>query len=70
MEMQTGSTNKHIFQIFFVLAAPMYWWEMFRCAPTLIMRYKGKFHVSSTNPIIRQANNYFSKVPEEYGSAL
>jgi hypothetical protein len=24
MEMQTGSTNNHISQIFFVLAAPMY----------------------------------------------
>jgi hypothetical protein len=27
MEMQTGSTNNHISQIFFVLAAPMYWWH-------------------------------------------
>jgi hypothetical protein len=26
MEMLTGSTNNHIFQIYFVLAAPMYWW--------------------------------------------
>jgi hypothetical protein len=31
MEMQTGSTNKHISQIFIVLAAPMYWWEMVNC---------------------------------------
>jgi hypothetical protein len=27
MEMQTGSTNNHISQIFFVFAAPMYWWD-------------------------------------------
>ncbi len=27
MEMQTGSTNNHIYQIFFVFAAPMYWWD-------------------------------------------
>jgi hypothetical protein len=27
MEMQTGSTNYHISQIFFVFAAPMYWWN-------------------------------------------
>jgi hypothetical protein len=31
MKMQTASTNKHISQIFFVLAAPMYWWEMVSC---------------------------------------
>ncbi len=31
MEMQTGSTNKHISKIFFVLASPMYWWEMVSC---------------------------------------
>jgi hypothetical protein len=36
MEMQTGSTNKHISQIFFPLAAPMYWW-----VPILVVRYKG-----------------------------
>jgi hypothetical protein len=23
----TGSTNNHISQIFFVFAAPMYWWD-------------------------------------------
>jgi hypothetical protein len=27
MEMQTGSANNHIFQIFFMFAAPMYWWD-------------------------------------------
>jgi hypothetical protein len=27
MEMQTGSTKNHISQIFFVFAAPMYWWD-------------------------------------------
>jgi hypothetical protein len=36
-----------------------------------MVRYKGRCHVSSTNPI-RQANDYFLKAPEpeEYGSTL
>jgi hypothetical protein len=49
MEMQTGNTNNHTSQIFFVLAAPMYWREWL-VAPVLMVRYKGKCHVSSTNP--------------------
>jgi hypothetical protein len=40
MEMQTGSTNNPISQIFFVFAAPMYWWDWF-AAPVLMVRYKG-----------------------------
>jgi hypothetical protein len=44
MEMQTGSTNNHISQIFFVLAASMYWRDWL-VAPVLIVRY-----VCSTNP--------------------
>jgi hypothetical protein len=27
MEIKTGSTNNHITQIYFVLAALMYWWD-------------------------------------------
>jgi hypothetical protein len=27
MERQTGSTNNQISQIFFVITAPMYWWD-------------------------------------------
>ncbi len=46
--MQTGSTNNHISQIFFVFAAPMYWWDWL-AAPILMVRYKGDCHVSSTN---------------------
>jgi hypothetical protein len=40
MEMQTGSTNNHISQIFFVFSAPMYWWDWL-AAPVLMVRYKG-----------------------------
>jgi hypothetical protein len=40
MEMQTGSTNNHFSQIFFVFAAPMYWWDWL-AAPVLMVRYKG-----------------------------
>jgi hypothetical protein len=49
MEMQTGNTNNHTSQIFFVLAAPMYWREWL-VAPVLMVPYKGKCHVSSTIP--------------------
>jgi hypothetical protein len=35
-EMQTDSTNNHIFQIFFMLAAPIYWWEKVRCTIVLV----------------------------------
>jgi hypothetical protein len=35
MEMQTGSTNNQISQIFFVFAAPVYWWDWL-AAPALI----------------------------------
>jgi hypothetical protein len=48
MEMQTGSTNIHISQIFFVLAAPMEWWYWL-AAPVLMVRYKEDCYVSSTN---------------------
>jgi hypothetical protein len=27
-ELQTGRTNNHISRIFFMLAAPIYWWDM------------------------------------------
>jgi hypothetical protein len=49
MEMQTGSTNNHISQIFFVFAAPMYWLDWL-AAPVLMARYTGDCHVSSTSP--------------------
>jgi hypothetical protein len=48
MEMQTGSTNNHITQIFFVFAAPMYLWDWL-AAPVLMERYMGDCHVSSTS---------------------
>ncbi len=47
MEMQTGSTNNHNSQIFFVLAAPIFWWDWLA---VLMVRYKGECHVSSTSP--------------------
>ncbi len=51
MEMKTDSTNNHISQIFFVLAAPMYWWDWLAAlVPVLMVRYKGDCHVSSTSP--------------------
>jgi hypothetical protein len=34
MKMPTGSTNKHISQILFVLAAKMYLWEIVSCTNT------------------------------------
>ncbi len=37
MEMQTGSTNSHISQIFFVLAAPVYKWWYWLAAPVLMV---------------------------------
>jgi hypothetical protein len=40
MEKETGSTNNHISQIFFVFAAPLYWWDWL-AAPVLMVRYKG-----------------------------
>ncbi len=40
MEMQTGSTNNHISQIFFVFSAPMYWWDWL-AAPVLMVLYNG-----------------------------
>jgi hypothetical protein len=48
MEIQTGSTNNHISQIFFVLAAPMQWWYWL-AAPVLMVRYKEDCHVSRAN---------------------
>ncbi len=50
MEMQTGSTNNHIYDIFFLFVAPML------AAPVLMMHYKGDCHVSSTSPN-RQVND-------------
>jgi hypothetical protein len=50
MEMQTGSTKNHISQIFFVLAAPMYWWDWL-VAPVLhflMVRYKGSIMLAAT----------------------
>jgi hypothetical protein len=47
MEMQTGSTNNHISQIFFVFAAPMYCWHWL-IAPVQMVVYKVHCHVSST----------------------
>jgi hypothetical protein len=48
MEMQIGSTNSHISQIFFVFAAK-YWWDWL-AAPVLMVRYKMDCHVNSTSP--------------------
>jgi hypothetical protein len=42
MEMQTDSINNHISLIFFVLAVPMYWWDLLS-APVLMVRYKGDY---------------------------
>jgi hypothetical protein len=54
MNMQTGSTNNHISQIFIVFAAPVYLWDCLAliAAPVLTARYKGDCHVSnsSTSP--------------------
>jgi hypothetical protein len=49
-ELQTGSTNNHISRIFFMLAAPIYWWEMVSSTNVLV-HYKGNLNVSSTLPI-------------------
>jgi hypothetical protein len=49
-ELQTGSTNNHISRIFFMLAAPIYWWEMVNITNVLV-RYKDNLNVSSTLPI-------------------
>jgi hypothetical protein len=37
--MQTDSTNNHISQFFFVVAAPMYWWDWL-AAPVQMVLYK------------------------------
>jgi hypothetical protein len=45
----TGSISNHIFQIFFVFAVPMYWWDWL-ATPVLMVIYKGDCHVrTSTN---------------------
>ncbi len=49
-ELQTDSTNYHISRIFFMLAAPIYWWEMVSSTNVLV-HYKGNLNVSSTLPI-------------------
>jgi hypothetical protein len=49
MEMQTGSTNNNISQIFFVFAVPMYWWDWL-AAPILMVPYKGDCYVCGTIP--------------------
>jgi hypothetical protein len=59
-ENETGSTNNHISQIFFVFAAPMYWWDWL-AVPVLMVRYKGDCHVSSTSPD-RQVDDYWAGV--------
>jgi hypothetical protein len=59
-EMQTGTTNNHISQIFFVFAAPMYWRDWL-AAQVLMVRYKGDCHVSSTSPN-RQVDDYWAGV--------
>jgi hypothetical protein len=42
MEMQTGSTNNHLSQIYFVFAAPIYSiGGIWLAAPVLMMLYKG-----------------------------
>jgi hypothetical protein len=48
MEMQKGSINNHISKIFFVFAAPMYWWDWL-AAPVIMVPYKGECHVSGTH---------------------
>jgi hypothetical protein len=55
-ELQTGSANNHISRIFFMLAAPIYWWEMVSSTNVLV-RYKGNLNVSSTLPF-KQAFAY------------
>jgi hypothetical protein len=54
--LQTGSTNNHIFRIFFMLAAPIYWWEMVSSTNVLV-RYKGNLNVSSllSRPLPKQS---------------
>jgi hypothetical protein len=49
-ELQTGTTNNHISWIFFILAAPIYWWEVVNSTNVLV-RYKGNLIVSVTLPI-------------------
>jgi hypothetical protein len=39
-ELQTGSTNNDIPWIFFMLAAPIYWWEIVS-STNVFGRYKG-----------------------------
>jgi hypothetical protein len=57
IEMQTACTNNHISQIFFVFAAPMYWWDWL-ASPVQMVRYKGDCHVSSTSPNLQMMTNY------------
>jgi hypothetical protein len=45
-ELQTSSTNNHISWIFFLLAAPIYWWEMVSSTNVLV-RYKGNLNIGS-----------------------
>jgi hypothetical protein len=49
-KLRTGSTNNHISRILFMLAAPIYWWEMVSSTNVLVC-YKGNLNVSSTLPI-------------------
>jgi hypothetical protein len=44
-DLQTGSTNNHISRIFFLLAAPIYWWELVSSTNVLV-RYKVNINVS------------------------
>jgi hypothetical protein len=49
-ELQTENTNNHLSRIFFMFAAPIYWWEMVS-STNILVRYKGNLNVSSTLPI-------------------
>jgi hypothetical protein len=49
-DLQTGSTNNPISRIFFLLAAPIYWWELVSSTNVLV-RYKVNINVSRALPI-------------------
>jgi hypothetical protein len=59
--MLTGCTNNHIFQIFFVFAAPMDWWDWL-AAPVLILVYKGIVMLAAPALINRSMTYYWVEV--------
>jgi hypothetical protein len=59
IEMQTCSTNDHISQIFFVFAAPMYWWHWL-AAPVLMVCLKGIVMLAAPAPIGKSMTNYWA----------